>query len=141
MTAPDDSDAVLGMVRLGWYMAEVRGRNRPDMPAGAPLKLPHRTDHALPLERERSASELRIEAQAVLKALADRAGVDQESSGASFAGAVDRAAKALAQASGTAGSGAGAEHTTAGDPAKGPAGPLAIAAKADAPAGALDHHR
>jgi hypothetical protein len=129
MAVPEDSDAVLAAVRLGWYMAEVRGRNRPGAHPGSPLKLPKRTDHALPLEMERTAPELRIEAQAVLKALADQAGVDWESSGVSFARAVDRSAKALATASG----GPSQAPARAGEPAK-----AADPAKAGEPAKAAD---
>ncbi len=32
MAAPEDSAEVLSALRLGWYMAEVRGRNRPGGP-------------------------------------------------------------------------------------------------------------
>ena len=32
MPLPDDADAVLGALCLGWYLAETRGRNRPDGP-------------------------------------------------------------------------------------------------------------
>jgi hypothetical protein len=114
MADPDDCAAVLAAVRLGWYLAEVRGRNRPGAHPGAPVKLPGRTDHALPLEMERTAPELRIEAQAVLKALANRIGVDREASGTSFAGSVDRAARSLAAAPGPAGAAPGADGASAG---------------------------
>lgn len=114
MADPDDCAAVLAAVRLGWYLAEVRGRNRPDAHPVAHVKLPERTDHALPLEMERTAPELRIEAQAVLKALANRIGVDREASGTSFAGAVDRSARSLAAASGPARAALDADGASAG---------------------------
>jgi hypothetical protein len=114
MADPDDCAAVLAAVRLGWYLAEVRGRNGPGAHPGAQVKLPERTDHALPLEMERTAPELRIEAQAVLKALANRIGVDREASGTSFAGAVDRSARSLAAASGPAGAAPDADGASAG---------------------------
>jgi hypothetical protein len=63
---------------------------------------------------ERTAPELRIEAQAVLKALANRIGVDREASGTSFAGAVDRSARSLAAASGPAGAAPDADGASAG---------------------------
>jgi hypothetical protein len=76
MAVPGDADDVLTAVRLGWYLAEVRGRNRLDAPEAPGLLMPDRRDHALPLRGERNATELRIEAQAVMAALATRLGVD-----------------------------------------------------------------
>jgi hypothetical protein len=133
MVVPDDCDAVLATVRLGWYMAEVRGRNRPGAHPGAQLKLPKRTAHALPLEMERTAPELRIEAQTVLRALANRIGVDRESSGASFATAVDRSAKALADAADPAGASGSANTSDPAGAAPAPSG--AAPGKPGAPAG------
>lgn len=108
MAIPEDSGDVLAAIRLGWYMAEVRGRNRfavqaldPDRPPvepGAQLKLPTRPAHELPLEMERSPAELRIEAQAALGVLACQIGVDINSSGSGFSGELDADAKSLAQA-------------------------------------------
>ncbi len=66
---PDDDVAVLRALRLGWYVAEVRGRNRPDAPQPETATRPQRMDHALPLRSERGAEELRIESQAVLSQL------------------------------------------------------------------------
>ena len=112
MAVPEDSGDVLAAIRLGWYVAEVRGRNRfavqarnrkePGPEPGAQLKLPPRTDHALPLEMERSPTELRIEAQAVLTAVAGQIGVDLNRATPSFSAEVDRRAKRLAGAAGPA---------------------------------------
>src|SRR5690242_8786095 len=76
MAVPGDADDVLAAVRLGWYLAEVRGRNRLDSPEAPGLPMPDRRNHALPLRGERNATELRIEAQVVMAALATRLGVD-----------------------------------------------------------------
>jgi hypothetical protein len=112
MAVPEDSSDVLAAIRLGWYVAEVRGRNRfaeqariqknPGPGPGAQLKLPPRTDHALPLEMERSPAELRIEAQAVLTAVAGQIGVDLNSASSSFSAELDSRAKRLAGAAGPA---------------------------------------
>jgi hypothetical protein len=72
---PNDSDLVLSALRLGWYLAEVRGRNRPDGPRPSESKLPSRSDHALPLRFERTLRESRIEAQVTLEALAKKLNV------------------------------------------------------------------
>jgi hypothetical protein len=65
---PEDADAVVAALRLGWYMAEVRGRNRPGGPPGQELSRVGQSSHSLPLSFERSPTELRIQAQAVLGA-------------------------------------------------------------------------
>lgn len=72
---PDDSADVINAFRLGWYVAEVRGRNRPDGPARDP-ELPNGDIHPLPLRVERAVTERRIEAQGVLAALANALRVD-----------------------------------------------------------------
>jgi len=79
MPLPDDADAVLSALRLGWCVAEVRGRNREPSP-GAPAEptLSVRQIYALPLEMERTAAEQRIQAQTVLWALADKLGVNTD---------------------------------------------------------------
>jgi hypothetical protein len=110
MAVPEDSGDVQAAIRLGWYVAEVRGRNRfaeqarngkdPGPEPGAQLRLPPRTDHALPLEMERSPTELRIEAQAVLTAVASQIGVDLNSATSSFSAELDSRAKRLAGAAG-----------------------------------------
>src|SRR5262245_40210553 len=99
MTVPDDAGAVLTAIRLGWSIAEVRGRNRPDAPPGAGARLPGLPGHALPLRVEQTPTELRIAAQAVLAAMARDLGVD--SGGAnqdSYSQAIDARARALAKA-------------------------------------------
>jgi hypothetical protein len=97
MALPDDADKVLAAVRLGWYLAEVRGRNRPDPPPAVEGKMPDRSGHALPLRNERTAPELRIAAQDVLTALAKQLDVDDDPlTAGSFGTAIDSAAKVLA---------------------------------------------
>jgi hypothetical protein len=78
MTSPADSDEVLSAVRLGWYLAEVRGRNRPNGPEPLESRLPSRADHELPLRFERTLRESRIAAQATLEALAIKLKVDKD---------------------------------------------------------------
>ncbi len=95
MTAPDDAKRVMSALRLGWYLAEVRGRNRPGGPPGSTARMPRPDDHALPLHVERSPAELRIEAQSVTAALARELKVDRAENG-SFSTAVDAQAKLLA---------------------------------------------
>jgi hypothetical protein len=63
MTIPDDAGTVLTAIRLGWSIAEVRGRNRPDAPPGARARLPGQPGHALPLRVEQTPAELRIAAR------------------------------------------------------------------------------
>lgn len=92
MPAPDDADAVRSALRLGWYLAEVRGRNRPHGPPGAAPDTPVRVQHELPLRIERRADELRIEAQRVVAALARKLGVDDDGKGGSFGERVDELA-------------------------------------------------
>ena len=72
---PADSQQVLDALRLGWTLAEVRGRNRPDAPGADLLDFPH-ADHALPLRSERTALEQAVEAEAVLAYLATLLKVD-----------------------------------------------------------------
>lgn len=101
MSAPADSAKVLNALRLGWYVAEVRGRNRLDGPRPTPHSLPNRQDHVLPLRIERTDAEARIEAQAVLCTLSHDLGVDivtvsgQQQNQATV---IDQQARALAQA-------------------------------------------
>jgi len=66
MTVPDDAGRVRTAIRLGWSIAEVRGRNRPDAPPGARAMLPGPPGRALPLHVEQTSVELRIEAQNAL---------------------------------------------------------------------------
>ena len=76
MAAPEDTADVLSALRLGWYMAEVRGRSRPGSPVTPAESLPNRAGHMLPLRIERTPGELRIEAQAVIRKLAADLEVD-----------------------------------------------------------------
>jgi hypothetical protein len=101
MSAPGDSANVLNALRLGWYVAEVRGRNRPDGPRPAPHSLPDRKDHVLPLRIERTDPEQRIEAQAVLCKLSHDLGVDMvtvKGQQQNQATVIDQQARALAEA-------------------------------------------
>jgi hypothetical protein len=127
MTEPFDSDAVLGMVRLGWCLAEVRGRNRPGagLP-GLPLNLPPRANHELPLEIERTEAERRIEVQKVLSVLAQQSTVDAgDPNPPSFTAQLDSAAKTLALAA--------APGVTAHGAAKSPPAPASAPADSAAP--------
>lgn len=98
MAVPKDAATVVSALRLGWCMAEVRGRNRPDAPAG-PVVEPPRTGHALPLQVERTPAELRIAAQVLLMVLATKLGVDGDGKAEpSYAHTLDSDAQALAKA-------------------------------------------
>ena len=101
MAVPGDAATVVTALRLGWCMAEVRGRNRPDAPAGSGME-PPRTGHALPLQTERTPAELRIEAQSLLIVLTTKLGVDGDGkTHASYARTLDGDAEALAKARAT----------------------------------------
>jgi hypothetical protein len=95
VAAPDDTKDVLCALRLGWFLAESRGRNRPGGQLGVKTSLPDHIDHALPLRIERSPAELRIEAQKVVAQLAADLHVDTDGDGTSFAAAMDEKARAL----------------------------------------------
>ena len=97
MPPPADRDAVQSAIRLGWYVAEVRGRNRPDGPRGVSVIVPERDGFPLPLRIERTAEELRIEAQDTLGFLARKLRVDARPDGSYFEVEIDRAAHDLAQ--------------------------------------------
>jgi hypothetical protein len=90
-----EADSVLSAVRLGWGMAETRGRNRPDAPPGGSAVLPADNEHALPLRIERTSTELRIEAQALVAGLAKQLEVDTAADGTSFSAALDQKARLL----------------------------------------------
>lgn len=101
MPMPEDSHGVLGALRFGWYVAEVRGRNRPGAPQPPADRLPGRQNHVLPLHIERTTTELRIEAQAVLHKLSGDLGVDAVTihrKQQSRTEIIDRQARALATA-------------------------------------------
>ncbi len=88
----EDAKAVMAALRLGWSIAEMRGRNRPSGPPGEVIGMPDHADHALPLRIERGQSELRIEIQAVVAELAMDLGID----GPGFGAALGDKAKLLA---------------------------------------------
>jgi hypothetical protein len=95
VAAPADAEKVLSALRLGWFLAEVRGRNKPCGPLGTTARMPDHDDNALPLRIERSATELRIEAQAVVAQLARCLKVDTGGGIASFGKTIDDKAKRL----------------------------------------------
>jgi hypothetical protein len=98
MAVPKDAATVAAMLRLGWCVAEVRGRNRPDAPPGAGVEQP-RTGHALPLQIERTPAEQRIEAQALLIVLTTNLKLDGDGqTHASYARTLDGDAHLLATA-------------------------------------------
>ena len=96
MTAPDDAKTVLSALRLGWYLAEVRGRNRPGGPPGSTASMPDDIDHPLPLRVERSRDELRVEAQMAVAQLAKDLQVDDPGDGVSFGAVLADQANLLA---------------------------------------------
>jgi hypothetical protein len=98
MPTPTDAIEVNNALRFGWYMAEVRGRNWPQGPRPAGDLLPDRGVHDLPLRVERSATELRIEAQAVLGQLAGALCVDTGKDQQNLTGVIDQQGHALARA-------------------------------------------
>lgn len=91
----DDAKDLLSAIRLGWSMAETRGRNRPDGPSGEVVGLPDQKDHPLPLGIERSPAELRIEAQSVVAALAKELHVDDPGTDVSFGAELQQKAMLL----------------------------------------------
>jgi hypothetical protein len=96
VTAPDDAKEVMSALRLGWYLAEARGRNKPNGPLGSSARMPDHVDHALPLKTERGQTELRIEAQSVMAALAKDLNVDEADGGGSFGATITDQATLLA---------------------------------------------
>ena len=134
MAVPEDVGDVVTAMRLGWNLAEVRGRNRPDTPPGAKAGLPGPPSHALPLHIEQSQAELRIQAQGVVATMAKKLGVDLDKDGNSFSSAIASQAKILAGAR----EGAAAPAGPAGSPVlvsapAGPAGPPLPAATGNDP--------
>jgi hypothetical protein len=95
MAAPDDAKGVLSAFRLGWYFAEMRGRNRPGGPPGSSGHMPDHIDHALPLRSERSYTELQIVVQSVVAQLAKELHVDDADDGTSFTAVLADKAKLL----------------------------------------------
>jgi hypothetical protein len=94
----DDAYDVLSALRLGWSVAEMRGRNRPDGPSGGVTGMPDHVDHPLPLRIERGKTELRIEIQSVVAELARRLCVDDAPDGTSYIAALGEQTKILAHA-------------------------------------------
>ena len=89
---------VLSALRLGWSVAEMRGRNRPDGPPGEVIGMPDHVDHPLPLRIERGQTELRVEIQSVVAELAHELRVDTAPDGTRFSIALGDQAKLLAHA-------------------------------------------
>lgn len=98
MAAPNDKAVVLATFRLGWFVAEVRGRNRPDSPERDRPGLPVDDQHPLPLRGERTSTERRVEAQGVLTELAVDLGVDDGGVGSGYGKRIDQAADTMATA-------------------------------------------
>lgn len=73
---PADQADVITALRLGWLMAEVRGRARPDSPAHILLSPMARGHWAPPLASERSPAEREVESQHALQAVAGQLNVD-----------------------------------------------------------------
>ena len=94
----DDAYDVLSALRLGWSVAEMRGRNRPDGPSGELTGMPDHVDHPLPLRIERGKTELRIEIQSVVAELARQLCVDEAPDGTSYIAALGEQTKVLAHA-------------------------------------------
>ena len=92
----DDARHVLSALRLGWSVAEMRGRNWPDGPPGEVIGMPDHADHPLPLRIERGRTELRVEIQSVVAELAQELRVDDAPDGTSFSTALGDTAKLLA---------------------------------------------
>jgi hypothetical protein len=98
MPLPSDTAVVLKAFRLGWYLAEVRGRNRPNPPDRDDSGLPGGDYRPLPLRIERTSTERRIEAQGVLAGLAKEFLVDDDGGGGSYGKRVDQDGYRLAAA-------------------------------------------
>jgi hypothetical protein len=94
----DDEHAVLSALRLGWSVAEMRGRNWPDGPPGEVIGMPDHVDHPLPLRIERGKTELRVEIQSVVAELAQELHVDDAPDGTSFSAALGYKTQLLAHA-------------------------------------------
>jgi hypothetical protein len=76
LAAPPDAGNVQAALRLGWLIAEVRGRARPGGPGAQFVADMARGQWALPLGSERSAAEREVEAEYALAAVAKRLGAD-----------------------------------------------------------------
>jgi hypothetical protein len=69
VAAPSDLEQVQQAFRLGWTLAEIRGRYRPDVQHVGPPPRGRRIDNALPLGDERSEREQEIELHKTLASL------------------------------------------------------------------------
>jgi len=76
-SAPPDSDTVRLAMRLGWYLAELRGRYWWQGPRPKIKELPVDPPHALPLRSERTPAESRAQCCETVAALAEALGVDR----------------------------------------------------------------
>lgn len=74
-TASTDVDTA---VRLGWVVAELRGRSWPDGPRPATSSLPDRPEHTLPLRSQRGYAAAQRSAVHTLVALATQLGVEAD---------------------------------------------------------------
>ena len=75
--APVSTDRARDLMRFGWAIAELRGRLYfGDVDPGRVLAQLKRSDHALPLSEERSPPEQLIEVEGIIRALAERTGLD-----------------------------------------------------------------
>ena len=78
IAVPDDARDVQATLRLGWAIAELRGRYQP-LIGGTP-RVPAiaivRPDHALPLSEERSPLEQAIQVESVVRALTTQLNLD-----------------------------------------------------------------
>ena len=92
-----DAHDVLAALRLGWAVAEMRGRNRPGGPSGEVIGMPDHVDYPLPLRIERGRTELRVEIQSVVAELAQELRVDTAPGGTSFSAVLGDKAKLLAR--------------------------------------------
>src|SRR5690242_1188246 len=81
MHASDDAEAVRVATRLGWYVAEVWGRNKPGAPAEQGPELGNPAGYALPIQMRVSAVKSRTQAQQVLQAMAEKLDVDTRAEG------------------------------------------------------------
>ena len=96
MADAGDGRNVMSALRLGWSVAEMRGRNRPDGPPGEVIGMPDHLDHPLPLRIERGKTELRIEIQSVVAELAAELRVDEAPDGTRFSNVLGDKTRLLA---------------------------------------------
>jgi hypothetical protein len=73
---PSDREEVLKTFRLGWTVAELRGRYRPGLDHVRPPPVGRRVDHALPLSDERSTREQEIQLHEELARLSSELDLD-----------------------------------------------------------------